>query len=146
MNPKILIGGGIGCIILAVLIAKLIQYAKSQKSQSNKNFDEILEECFGVQTYASVLSITEVRDWINARDDLLTETSKAAVLKVNEKALKTIGKDLDLGDFADNMIVIAIVNENDKEIKASTLIKYGNLDNKLNEMLENGDGVLVIER
>jgi len=142
MNSRIFIGGSIA-IILAVIFVKLYQFTKHGKSRSK---EQILEECFGVPTYVSTLSLTDVRDWIKARGYLLTTNSKAVVLKVNDETLKSIGKDLGLCGSADNYLIIAIVDESEKGIKASSLVKYEYLENQLNKMLENGKGVLVIER
>ena len=140
MNPTIFLGG-VGCVALGVVFDRIYLHVKSEKTVSRT---KVLEECFGAPMYTNILSITEVRDWVNARQDLLTE-SKAIVLKVNDETLKNIGKSLNLGSEAENMIIMAIVDESNNEIKESALIKYEHLEDGLEKLLGN-DGLLVIEK
>ena len=115
------------------------------KSEKAVSPTKVLEECFGAPMYTKILSVTEVRDWVNTRQDLLTAKSKAIVLKVNDETLKNIGKNLNLGSEAENMIIMAIVDESNNEIKESALLKYEQLEDDLEKLLGNG-GFLVIEK
>ena len=140
MNPTIILGG-VGCVALGVVLDRIYLHMKSEKAVSRT---KVLEECFGAPMYTKTLSTTEVRDWVNTRQGLLTE-SKVIVLKVNDETLKNIGKNLNLGGEAENMIIMAIVGESNNEIKESALIKYEQLEDDLEKLLGN-DGFLVIEK
>lgn len=134
----IMVGGiAIGIILDRIMIA----IEKNRKQEK----EQILEECFGEPMYASTFSMSEVRDWIKAREFLLQNGAKAIVLRANSETLHKIGKDLDVGNNLKNNIVIAIVDEASKKISDSVLVKYETLDAKLEEVLNNGNGVLVVE-
>lgn len=134
----IMVGGMAVGIILDRIIAAVMENQKQER-------EKILERCFGDPVYASTFSMSEVRDWIRARESLLKNGAKAIVLKANSETLHKIGKDLDIGNNLKNNIVIDIVNETSEDISDSVLIKYGMLDMKLEEALSNGNGILVVE-
>jgi hypothetical protein len=134
----IMVGGIAVGIILDRIIVAVMENQKLEK-------EKILERCFGEPMYTSTFSMSEVRDWINARGSLLQNGAKAIVLKANSDTLHRIGKDLDIGNNIKNNIVIAIVDEASKNISESVLIIYETLDAKLDEALSKGNGVLVVE-
>lgn len=134
----IMVGGiAIGIILDRIAVA-VMENRKLEK-------EKILERCFGEPMYTSSFSMSEVRDWIKARESLLQNGAKAIVLKANSETLRRIGKDLDIGNNLKNNIIIAIVDEASKNISDSVLVKYETLDAKLEEALSNGNGVLVVE-
>ena len=134
-------GIAVGAAVGGIVHKMIVQAEKNKKSERAK----LLENCFGEPMYTNTLSMTEVKDWIKAREEKIKSGSKAVVMKVNETTLRNIGKDLDIGDGVDNNIVIAIVNSATKEIDDSTLIKYEKLDSNLESALSKGNGVLVVE-
>ena len=107
--------------------------------------EKILEKCFGEPMYTSLFSMDEVRGWIKSRENLLQNGTKAVVLKANSETLRGIGKELNIGNNLKNNIVIAIVDEANKQISDSVLIKYEMLDMKLDAALSKGNGILVVE-
>lgn len=135
--------GGIAVGIAAGIIIDRILASISEKRKVDQ--DKILENCFGEPMYASSFSMGEVRDWIKSREEMLKNGAKAIVLKANSETLQRIGKDLAIGKDLKNNIVIAIVDETNKNITDSVLIKYETLDEKLEEALDKGNGVLVVE-
>ena len=136
------VGIMVGGIALGIIIDRIIiAYAENKKIEKEK----ILERCFGEPMYTNTFSISEVRDWIKSREDMLQDGAKAIVLKANSETLRQIGKDMDIGSNLKNNIVIAIVNESTKTISDSVLVKYENLDEKLENALNKGNGVLVVE-
>ncbi len=134
-------GIAIGIAVGVILQKQLEQAEKNKKSERAK----LLESCFGEPMYTNTLSMTEVKDWIKAREEKIKSGSKAVVLKVNETTLRNIGKELNIGDGVENNLVIAIINNTTKEIDDSTLIKYEKLDTRLESALSKGNGVLVVE-
>lgn len=136
------VGIMVGGIALGIILDRIVMtIAENRKIEKEK----ILESCFGEPMYASSFSMGEVRDWIKSREEKLQNGAKAIVLRANSETLQRIGKDLDIGNNLKNNIVIAIVDESSKEITDSVLIKYESLDSKLEEALEKGNGVLVVE-
>lgn len=136
------VGIMVGGIALGIILDKVIvTVAENKKIEKEK----ILEKCFGEPMYTSFFSMSEVRDWIKSRETLLQNGAKAIVLKANSETLKSIGKNLDIGNNLKNNIVIAIVDETNKCISDSVLIKYETLDARLDEALSKGNGVLVVE-
>lgn len=134
----IMVGGIAVGIILDRIVVAIMENQRLEK-------EKVLEKCFGEPMYTSTFSMSEVRDWIKARESLLQNGAKAIVLKVNSETLRRIGKDLEIGNNLKNNIVIAIVDEASKDISDSVLIKYEILDTKLEESLNNGNGILVVE-
>lgn len=136
------VGIMVGGIALGIILDRIIvTVAENRKVEKEK----ILEKCFGEPMYTSSFSMSEVRDWIKARETKLQNGAKAIVLKANSETLRRIGKNVDIGNNLKNNIVIAIVDESSKEISDSVLIKYEVLDIKLEEALDKGNGVLVVE-
>lgn len=136
------VGLMVGGIALGILLDRIvIVVEKNRKIEKEK----ILEKCFGEPMYTNSFSMSEVRDWIKSRETMLQSGAKAIVLKANTETLRRIGKDLDIGNNLKNNIVIAIVDEINKNITDSVLIKYEVLDVKLEEALNKGNGVLVVE-
>lgn len=131
-----------GGIALGVIIDRLI-IAISENRKAEK--ERILEKCFGEPMYTSSFSLNEVSDWIKTREEMLQNGAKAVVLKANSETLQGIGKDLDIGNNLKNNIVIAIVDESNKNILDSVLVRYDSLDTKLEKSLDKGNGVLVVE-
>lgn len=134
----IMVGGIAVGIILDRIVLAVMENRKLEK-------EKILEKCFGEPMYTNNFSMSEVRDWIQAREALLQNGAKAIVLKANSETLRQIGKELDIGNDLKKNIVIAIVDETSKNISDSVLIKYETLDMKLEEALSNGNGILVVE-
>lgn len=144
MTKEVLtICGGIAAgIIIAIVIERIVH-----KSQKEKTMDpaKILEECFGKPVYSSTFSMEEVRSWIKERMEYLNKGSKAAVIKANEESLRSVGKDLPIGNDDSNSLILAIFNMSTKEIEDSVLIKYEMLEHTLEQALERGNGVMVVE-
>lgn len=136
------VGVMVGGIALGIILDR-ITIAVMENKRLEK--EKILEKCFGEPMYTSLFSMSEVRDWIKSRETLLQNGAKAVVLKANSETLRGIGKDLDIGNNLKNNLVIAIIDETSKNISDSVLIKYETLDAKLDEALNKGNGVLVVE-
>ena len=131
-----------GGIAIGIIIEKLIaQMKENQRIERSK----ILENCFGEPMYTNCFSMEEVKEWIKGREDKLKAGAKAVILKANKNTLQKIGKDLDIGEGLDKNIVIAVVDESNKSIEDSILVKYEKLDDVLENALAKGDGVLVVE-
>lgn len=126
---------------IGVLLDKFV-FAKMQESGIQSRTDA-LRACFGEPMSATRFTFQEVKDWINARKDQLSNGAKAAVVKVNENTMKSIGKDLDTRGM-DNYIVLLVMTE-DKQISESLLIKYETLDRELEDALAKGNGILVVK-
>ena len=136
------IGGVAVGIAAGLIIYKIIEQSKTVRQEDSS---KILENCFGSPMYASTFSISEVKDWLKNREDLINNGSKAVILKANAQTLKNIGKDLDIGDGAEKNLIIAITDEVNKAVKDSVLVKYDKLDEKLESALNAGNGILVVE-
>ena len=99
---------------------------------------------FGKAMFTSNLSMKEVQEWIKGREDRIKSGSKAIILKANKSTLSKIGKDIEVWEDNNN-IVIAIVDDVTHNIEDSVLIKYEKLDQALENSLAKGDGVFVVE-
>lgn len=124
-----------------VLLEKFV-FAKMKENgiQSRTN---ALQACFGEPMSATKFTFQEVTQWIHARKDQLISGTKAAVVKVDENTMKSLGKNLDTRGV-ENYIVLAIITR-DNQITESLLIKYEKLDQELESALARGNGVLVVQ-
>ena len=119
-----------GGIVIGIIIEKMIIQSKENKKLE---CSRLLEQCFGKAMFTSNLSMKEVQEWI-----------KAIILKANKSTLSKIGKDIEVWEDNNN-IVIAIVDDVTHNIEDSVLIKYEKLDQALENSLAKGDGVFVVE-
>lgn len=126
---------------VGVLLDKFV-FVKMQEN-GIRNRTDALQACFGEPMSATKLTFQEVKEWIHARKDQLVDGAKAAVVKVNESTMKSIGKDLDTKGV-ENYIVLVVMT-GDKQIADSLLIKYETLDRELEDALAKGDGILVVK-
>ena len=108
--------------------------------------EKVLTHCFGEITYVKTFSLSEARDWIKARKNMLEDGGKASVIKVTNKNLSMLVnelKEFKLNfDTGDKYLVLVVVK--DDEIKDSSLIKYENLNVNLEDAL-GSDGNFVVE-
>ena len=130
-------------IVIAAIAAAAYYLFKGSRS-SNLSTEEILKTTFGEPTYSKNFTLQQVREWVKAREELLKDGCKAVVVVINNSTMKELGKNINLTVDVENYIVIAIVNSRTKDIGDHVLIKYDSIDEKLKDMLSNGNGILVV--
>lgn len=128
-------------IVAGILVEKALSHSKADKVVDK---EKLLEDCFGEHIYVGKFSLAQARDWINARKENINNGSKALVLKITSETLKNLGKDIEISSDMENYLAIAVINSTTKEIEDSILVKYDELDEKLEELLAKGDGTLVV--
>lgn len=117
-------------------------FAKMQENGIQSQTDA-LRACFGEPMCTTKLTFLEVKEWITERKDKLVDDTKAAVVKVDENTLRSLGKSLNTKGV-ENHIVLTIMTD-DKQILDSLLIKYEQLDLELENALAKGNGILVVK-
>lgn len=155
-----LLGSAFGAAC-GVALEKLV-FPRLWASSDNQSGEEALKNCFGEPMVTTTLTLSEVRDWIQARKDLLVNGTKAVVAKVDEETMKSLGERFDLRKIG-NYLILAIMKAptkgttpqpgskegkrrfGDDEMVASLLIKYEKLDQELESLLAKGNGVLVVK-
>lgn len=135
VSAGVVVGVAIG-IVIEKNLAKMNASSVLEKS-------EALRAAFGEPMCTTTFSLGEAKDWIKARQNLLSEGAKAIVLKANSQTMKNLGKTINL-DGVENYLIIAVVGKAN-DIQNSVLIKYEKLDNELEKMLAKGNGTLVVE-
>ena|GEM_PF-2526506 len=139
MKTLALIAGGVAAGFL--LDRLVIALNMSQKERQQR----LLEETFGSIIHASTFEITDVRDWFRTRQEHLAKGNRGLVMKINNETLKSIGKELNIGKSASNMLILAIVNTETNDIIDSSLAKYDRIDDALENALSKGRGAMVVE-
>lgn len=129
-------------VALGIVLDRIIQYIKNNQQLK---YTKVLEDCFGEPMFTNTLSVSDVRDWSRAREDMLKTGHKIVVMRAIPDQLKELGKELNIGKGIDNYLIMAVVNEESKEIAESMLVKYERLDDGLNDQLNKGNGSMVIE-
>lgn len=129
-------GAAVGVAMERFVFAKM-------KAEGIQNRTDALRVCFGDPMSATTLTFTEVKDWIQNRKDQLVGDAKAAIVRVDENTMKSLGKDLDTRGV-ENYLVLVIMT-GDKQIADSLLVKYEKLDQDLENALAKGNGILVVK-
>lgn len=133
----------IGGVAIGIIVDKIVEKVKLD---SKLKFSEALEACFGEPMYTNNFTIKDVRDWIKAHEDALTGNTKAIIMKAKPEILKEFESSLDFSSGAENTLIIAIVDSEEKNIVASLLVKYEKLDDTLENALAKGNGMMVVEK
>ena len=131
----------VGGVVLGIVIDKMIIDMKKNK---NADPEKILEECFGDPMHSNKFSLIEARDWIKSREDKIKNGANAVILKINSETLKAYGKDLNISKDVGNYILLAVVDKQSNEFIESALVKYDSLEEKLEQALSKGNGILVV--
>lgn len=132
----------VGGIVIGVVIEKIIQYIKfNQKVKYSK----VLEDCFGEPMFTNSFGIADVRDWSEARQELLKTNHKIVVMKAIPEQINGLVKGLEIRKGLENYLIMAVVNEATRDVVESMLIKYEMLDDALEKQLDKGKGAMVIE-
>ena len=139
MKTLAFIAGGVAA---GILIDRLI--IAMNTSQKERRY-KLLEGTFGSTIHANTFELSDVRDWFKSRKESLASGNKGLVMKINDETLKSLGKNLNLGRTISNMLAMAIINTETNEIVDSTLAKYDRIDDKLENALAKGNGIMVIE-
>ena len=129
-------GAAVGVLLERFVFAKM-------KESGIQNRTNALQACFGEPMIATRFTLQEAKQWIYARKGQLVNGTKAAVVKVDENTMKSLGKNLDTRGV-ENYIVLVLMTS-DKQIADSLLVKYEKLDQELEDVLASGNGVLVVQ-
>ena len=133
----------VGGVAIGIVVDKLVEKVKMD---TKIKFSEALEECFGEPMYTNCFTLKDVRDWLKSREELLCENTKAVIMKAKPEILKEFESSLDFSNGAENTLIIAIVDSEEKKIVASLLVKYEKLDDTLENALAKGNGMMVVEK
>ena len=128
-------------VVAGILIAKAMEQSKTNEVVDK---EKLLEDAFGEHITLSTFSLMQAKDWIKAHKDSLDSGAKALVLKITPKTLKDLNINAQISSDMDNYLAIAVVNTATSQMLDSILIKYDELDEKLEELLAKGDGTLVV--
>ena len=137
------------------LTAKMIKLANDALDKAAELLKDHLEEKqrilleanFGECVYADNFSFRETVSWIKKRGDLLKGGAKAMVFKIDdEQFISMFGKHSKVQLMGDTYLAITIIGDNvDDEAPKSEnnlLVKYETLDEKLENVLANGEWVV----
>ena len=129
-------------IALGVIIDRIVQYIKStQELKCSK----VLEGCFGEPFYTNSFGVSDVQDWSKAREDLLKSGHQIIAVKAVPEQLSKLVEGLEIGKGIDNYLIMAVINETTKEMTESMLVKYEKLSEDLEQLLEKGNGFVIIK-
>ena len=139
-------------MILTEQMLKFVNDALEKAAELLKDHPEekqriMLEANFGECVYADNFSFRETVSWIKKRGDLLKGGAKAMVFKIDdEQFISMFGKHSKVQLMGDTYLAITIIGDNvDDEAPKSEnnlLVKYETLDEKLENVLANGEWVV----
>lgn len=136
---------GVACgVVLGIALDEGIRHMKTEREIQSK---KVLETCLGEPMCTDTLTLEQIRDWVKEREKPLKEGHKVIVAKATSNKLKTLGLNMNLGDDSDHYMIVAVINTSKPEhtVTESLLIKYEKLDDMLQNCLNPGDGILVVE-
>ncbi|MBQ3458676.1 MAG: hypothetical protein IJQ75_07725 [Synergistaceae bacterium] len=129
-----------------VIGAAADRLAVRRKENAMERRKRLLYACFGYPMFAGTFTLSEARDWINARNEQLEQGSKAVICKATNDNFKILHQELNIDLDKETYLIVAIVNDEDKDnIRDSLLVRYEKLDSKMENALAKGNGVLVVE-
>ena len=131
-------------VLCGVIIGGIAVYAYHRAKNKPISKEKVLEHCFGKAFYARTFALAEAKDWIKDRKGKL-ENGKALICKVNNKTLKMLDTEVKLNFNSGEERYLAIVIVSENSVKDTLLVKYEQLETRLEELLDRGNGVLVIE-
>ena len=131
-----------GCSFAAgYAVDRVISKIQAKKRQDG---ERALIRTFGNLSTSTSFSFDEVMSWIESHDELMQNGYDALVLKANNETLRLINHKFDINFNKAKYLVVAIV-KNQKDIQASLVVKYDNLDKRLENELAPGNGTLIIK-
>lgn len=144
--------GWLGLVAIVAGITVVIAFAVNAKKHSKKKSDgksetfqeSVLENAFGSHTYMDLVKLEQVTAWVKSREQLLKNGAKALVMKATPSAMKKIGIKGNWNNLQGQYLIIAMVS--DSKMEDSILIRYGQLEEQLEQVLAKGDGMFVINR
>ena len=134
-----------GGVIIGIIADRLISHFINKK---NNMYEETLIKTFGDISYISVFSAKDLYDWSASRKDQLEKGFKIVALMANAKSLEKINVKFDKNGTSRNTIIMAVVdlNNEDKPVVDSLLVRFGSLDDKISNEFKKGDGIIVVEK
>ena len=134
----------VGVVTLGVVTYFVIKNLKN--TSSNLTVEETLEACFGEPMQTSLFTIDMAKRWLKNRADKLKENSKALIMKATYSNLLSIGIDKQFKeDYSNvNYLIIALVDTENESVVDSVLVRYDELEDNLEKLLEQGDGTVII--
>lgn len=134
---KVVFGSVLLCAFMYWLVTKI-------NEDENENQEEILKSCFGEPLHTDEFTLFQAKKWLGARKSLLDSGSKAIITKVNTDTMAEYCKEFKINVTIDNYLVVAVMDVHNHEIEDSLLVKYNSLEEKLEKLLEKGNGTLVV--
>ena len=136
--------GGSG--ILAGFLAGVFFEKGMNKLSKEKqiNAEKLLHESFGEPVYFGAVTIEDINNWIEGRKEKISSEDKVCVVEARKDLLKKIIENIEIPANMSNYLVVAIITKESKLIEA-TLIKFDKIELELKEMLDKGEGCLIIE-
>lgn len=131
----------IGGVTVGVIADRLIDYILTK---NKVKFEEALVGCFGEPVVTNSFSLKDVNEWLKQRKEKIQNECKGFVVKATSINLKKLGIQIESNGSINNMLIIAIINNENNNIEESILIKYDSLDADLENILAKGDGTLVV--
>ena len=94
--------------------------------------------------YSSTFNIEDVTTWVEGIKDKLVDGNKVAVIRTSKKLIEKYCNNIHISQDIENYLIMTIVSSN-QEMNESILVKFDNLDPKLSDLLDKGDGILIVE-
>ena len=130
MVKEVLIGV-VGVAVGAVAIYAFVKYLKEQRDMG------ITPE----RSYSDEVNINEIKKWFSEK--INSEDEVGVLFYPTEENLKKW--DLEL-DVADNVIIQMVYNQKENNVVSYREIAFGDMSEKLKELLDSNGGTVVLEK
>ncbi|MBQ3446209.1 MAG: hypothetical protein IJG37_01020 [Synergistaceae bacterium] len=130
--------------LVAGVVADRLAIRMKENAQERRR--RLLYNCFGYPVFAGTFTLSEARDWINARGEMFGQGCRAVICKATNDNFRILHQELNIDLSKETYLIVAIVSNEDKDsIRDSLLVRYDKLDSKMENALAKGNGVLVVE-
>ena len=113
--------------------------------------EKLLNKWFGPTSRATVYTFDEAMNWVGAYEDLLQKGFKALIFKANSTVLINLVRKTGVNFGNEKFLVLAVVSNtwsgesgSFKDIYRSSVVKYDRLDERFEDELSEGNGVMKI--
>ncbi len=141
MNIYYVIVAGCGAGLGVVGGIFLEKFLRKQKEKQQLRISEILAKKFGNPVYVTRFSFGEAMNWIGSHEAQIQDGAKGFIKKLDKDTFAQVKNGQKINFDIKNYLLLSVCKN--EEFLDSLLVKYESLDEKLEEALKEGNGMVI---